>query len=355
MVGAVTAVADAHRGARVEAVADAATGGGEQEDAVVGDDPQHQDEDQRLHLLGQHQVGLAAEPGDDADRDHVGRAGGRQRDHRGEQRPLPDADDEQDQQQRADRDGRQRVEDRAGLLDARRHDAGDPDRTVVGRADVGGDQVVGDGDPALERQRRVEEQVGDRGGRLLVPHRHRAVDVDDRDGAEQAAAGGGAVGRDALRAIGDPRQRGCRQAGRIALHHRDLGQQRVAEELGRALLRGDGGGVLLDESAGVARDVGERRQEQHGADRRRDPGQHDRVPQPDDGRCKRPCSPRFLFDACVHPGTRFLPLGWRRSAPLRTPRWAVDPNRRQRRGRLVDGRSTLARSSKHGVLGNPAD
>ncbi len=243
------------------------------EDRVVGHDAEQQDDDQRVELGRRREAVTIPGPAHDVRRDEVGDAADEQREQRRDQRPEGDCDDERDHGHRDRLDQRQASGDLVLLREARRHRPGDAgDRgpaKIASRIGLRGPDLVR---PAHGR---VEEEIGDGGGAVLVGRRDEPRIVHQRERAQQAgrARRGAAVDARGGRDRG-PLGRGG-EAGGVPLHDRDAAQHRYGEELCRLPLGGDrrgGGGRQVGEAAVLA---SEARQVQCGQRRRGDPGGDD--------------------------------------------------------------------------------
>ena len=250
-----------------------------EEDRIVGDDPEQQHEDEWLELAGDGHVGLLAAPGDDADGDGVGQAGGEQRHQRREQRAHRQADHAGDQHHGRELDPGQSLLDRVFLLHPCGDHARQADQVIVGIRDVARGEVVTDAVAVADARGRVEVEIRDDRGAVLARERQQRLLVDDRRRQGEALhlrETSGRVGGAPRCALDGARQSpsGARWTTALSV------SSRVAEELVGALLRGDGLGVLGYQAlrARVAR-AADRRQVDRGRHGRGDPGQHDRPAQ----------------------------------------------------------------------------
>ena len=154
---------------------------GQEEDRVVGHEPQQEHDDDRLDLLGHRDVGALAQPRQHAHRDRVGDARSGQRHERGADRAEGEGHDERDEHHAGRLDERQRLLDLVELRLARGRRAGDPDDRGARAAERLLGVVLGDGALVVEARAGREEQVGDGRGAALA-RRGAHVGVAQRDG-----------------------------------------------------------------------------------------------------------------------------------------------------------------------------
>jgi hypothetical protein len=162
----------------------------EEEDGVVGDDPQQQHDDQRLELLGQAQARGSQRERDDAKREQVRHAGGREGEQRCAHRAEVDAHDREDQQHREQLDGRQVLLDDAALLEPARHGPGDAHRSVEVGIEVLVDEALGKSFALAHIDLGSEEQQRECSVAALAVRIDQAEGVRDRQGAGHVAQGG---------------------------------------------------------------------------------------------------------------------------------------------------------------------
>jgi hypothetical protein len=132
----------------------------QEEDRVVGQDPQDQDHDHGFQLLGDVDTNPPARPGDDPDRHDVGDRGRRQCGQRRADRPEAQPDEHGDDHEGGQLHPRQGPNDEVSLFDAGGDGAGHSDQGVAGTIGLGG---VAERQVPLhdERDVRVEVQVCD--------------------------------------------------------------------------------------------------------------------------------------------------------------------------------------------------
>ena len=251
----------------------------EEEDGVVGDDPEEQHDDDRLHLGGHREPELDADPPDDVDRQQVRHRDGDEVEQRRADRAEVQSDGEQDEDDGADLDERQVL---GHHLPPRQRGG---DRAGDGDVDLAAERpfevlrvVLGGGELSVAVRRGTEEQVGQR--------RRRRRCGEELAGQRRRGDEPGLVDLPAGDPLGRPRELLERApVERLAGVGDDDGaaeqrerEQRLGQPLGLERL-----GLLGDDApdrAGAG--LLDRRKLGHRGDRRRDPEDHDREAQPDD-------------------------------------------------------------------------
>src|SRR4051812_36649095 len=102
----------------------------EEEDRVVGDNPKHQDDDDRLDLARDRETGALAEPTEDTRRDGVDDTDRQQVHDRRDQRTKVQPHRERDEPGRSNRYGREIIEHETSANDGRRFAARHPDECL---------------------------------------------------------------------------------------------------------------------------------------------------------------------------------------------------------------------------------
>ena len=148
---------------------EASTHAREEEDRVVGDDPEQEHHHQRLDFLRYPDAGHIADPGDHVNRDAVGDRGGEEGEERGADRSEGEGQQDGDQDDAGELDVRERGVDLVELRQARGYRSGDPDECVVGT--TGQSKVPGALGLIPQPDVRVEEEPRDRGRRAPLSRR----------------------------------------------------------------------------------------------------------------------------------------------------------------------------------------
>ena len=182
----------------------------QEEDGVVGDHAEQEHDEHGLRVARDRDVEALADHAGRSQRDDVRDARGEERHERRDRRAEVDAEDQRDQRDRRDRHPRQAALDLPPLLHARRDDAGHPDEAVVREAHVLLREPVRELVLVVEvGLRRVEVEVGDRRRAGLARAGEDVAHVHDRNRAADLAQLGILSVCDALRAAGDPLERGA--------------------------------------------------------------------------------------------------------------------------------------------------
>ena len=187
-IGVVSAVARVAASSRVAPPQRLRTRVREVEDDVVGDDAEHERDEQRAQQRRLREAGPAGHVRDELLGQGVGGADGRKREERRAGRAEAHAHEQRDQDDRRDLDQRQRAVDQRPLVHLRRGDAGDAHQVVVMAGDVG--PVASHGRlRCVRRGIRGRLEIGDRrrAGLARAGHDPGAVHDGERDHARRRA------------------------------------------------------------------------------------------------------------------------------------------------------------------------
>ena len=206
----------------------------QEEDRVVGDDPEQEHDHDRLHVAGHRDAHLLAHPRRDPDRDEVGDRRREERDERGAERAEVEAQDREDDEHGGERHPGEVAVDLLPLGEPGRNAAGDADERVVRLPGLDRGPVVGDARLVADRRLALEEEERDRGRRVLARAGDELEGVQERE-RERDAVVLTLAGLD--RAVGDAGLRFRAQPVGIALDDCRLRDDGDVEELGRAPAR----------------------------------------------------------------------------------------------------------------------